>query len=80
MAYFTIRAGRMCWKSSVYAGSSLNICFDAANGEKDASVLFRAQGPDFEIAGGAHHHCATTGMALAVDGGMQGLRLRPRPA
>jgi NAD(P)-dependent dehydrogenase (short-subunit alcohol dehydrogenase family) len=23
---------------------------------------------------------ATTGMALAVDGGMEGLRLRPRPA
>jgi hypothetical protein len=56
-------------KSSVYAGSWLNTGFDAANGAKEASagdlilghyfvpttwyLLFWAEGPGFQISGGA---------------------------
>jgi hypothetical protein len=34
MVHFTIRWAVTCSKSSVYAGSSPNMVFDAVNGEK----------------------------------------------
>ncbi len=57
--YFNIPARLMGSESSVYAGSSSNIQFDAANGAKDALVspftwfLLFAEGPGFEISGSA---------------------------
>jgi hypothetical protein len=54
--YFTIQMRTMWRKSSVYAGSSLNTRFDAANGAKEAWLFCNStgsQGPGFEIAGGA---------------------------
>ncbi len=59
--YFTIGMRLMCWKSSVYAGSSFNLPFDAVNGGKEASASYWlrylfpspvSQGPVFEISGG----------------------------
>jgi len=59
-AYFNIPVALKGSESSIYAGSSLNMRFDAANGPKDASACrfptvhsLLSQGPGFEIPGGA---------------------------
>jgi hypothetical protein len=40
MSYFTIRLAVTCSKSSVYAGSSANMVFDAVNGETAHLAVF----------------------------------------